>query len=222
MKAIMQDRYGPAPSRTLAVAVGLLFLAAFLAYGVGSALVSSVVDAAANPMPLRVGATLMIINSIVVGAIGVLMLAIARPHGEAIAFGHLGARIAEAVLLAVGVIFLLQAPLPSFGTLSKEANDTAYQMAMIALGVGSLPLWALVYRARLVPRPLALWGIVGYGVFLVGAVLEILGLEAGLILSIPGGLFEVALALWLIARGFSVPLTAPIHGRSDVSAPVAT
>lgn len=216
MQPPAQDRSGPVPSRTTAIAVGVLFLVAFVAYGVGSALVTSALDATANPMTLRIGATLMLLNSFVVGAIGVLMLAVVRPHSKSIALGHLGARLVEAVLLAVGVVFLLlQVPL------SVEANDTAYQIAMVALGAGSVPLWYLAYRARLVPRPLALWGVVGYAVFLVGAVLEILGLEVGLILSVPGGLFEVVLAIWLIARGFSAPVTAPRAGRADASVAVA-
>jgi hypothetical protein len=38
-----------------------------------------------------------------------------------------------------------------------------------------------------------------------GYALDILGLNVGLFAAIPGGIFEVATALWLIAKGFSVP-----------------
>lgn len=36
-----------------------------------------------------------------------------------------------------------------------------------------------------------------------GSIAEISGLHIGLALSIPGGLLEVMLGLWLIIRGFS-------------------
>jgi len=225
--------------------VGILFLAAFLAYGGGTAVLSSVLDApgylsnlASNATQLRIGAILMLVNSLVVAAIGVLMLRVARPHGEAIAFGYLGARIVEAVLLAVGVVFLLlqlplgrdavdagaagAASLQILSNLSIEGNDFAYQIAMIGLGLGSVPFWYLFYRSGLVPRVLAAWGIAGYATFASGAVLEILGFEVGLILSVPAGLFEMALGIWLIGRGFSSPVAVRRSVGADASIAVAT
>ena len=74
---------------------------------------------------------------------------------------------------------------------------------MISLSVGSVFLWSLAFRIRLLPRWLSAWGVVGYAMFLVGAIAEIFGLHISLALSIPGGLFELALGVWLIVKGFS-------------------
>jgi hypothetical protein len=52
-----------------------------------------------------------------------------------------------------------------------------------------------------VPKFLAVHGLAGYAIFLAGAILEILG-HAGVALSIPGGLFEIAFGILLIAKGF--------------------
>ena len=53
------------------------------------------------------------------------------------------------------------------------------------------------------PRWLAMWGLVGYAVFLTGALLELLGVAGiGLPLSILGGLFEIVFGVWLIVKGF--------------------
>jgi hypothetical protein len=228
--------------RTIARVVGVLFLSAFFAYGGGSALIAAIPEGAdhlssiaANSTPLQVGALLMLVNSLVVAAIGVLMLRVARPHSETIAYGYLGARLVESVLLAVGVVFLLlqlalatehQAAgaagasyLMSLNALSIHGNFTAYQVAMIGLGLGSVPFWYLFYRARLLPRVLAALGIVGYAIFATGAILEILGFEVGLILSLPGAVFEVSVGIWLIAKGFSSPVTE--SRRSGAAAPAA-
>ena len=52
------------------------------------------------------------------------------------------------------------------------------------------------------PKFLAVHGLAGYAIFLAGAILEILGHNAGVALSIPGGLFEIAFGILLIAKGF--------------------
>lgn len=55
-----------------------------------------------------------------------------------------------------------------------------------------------------VPKWLAVWGLVGYALHLVGAGAEILGVHISLARSSsPGGIFEVTLAIWLLIKGFT-------------------
>ena len=61
----------------------------------------------------------------------------------------------------------------------------------------------MFYRAKLVPRLVAVWGLVGYAIILCGLVLEVLGFGLRLIHTIPGGLWEVFIGVWLIAKGFN-------------------
>jgi hypothetical protein len=67
--------------------------------------------------------------------------------------------------------------------------------------VGSLFFCRSLLQARLVPRPLAILGLIGYSVLAVGGILELFGYGVGLVFSIPGGLFELVLGVLLIARG---------------------
>ena len=160
----------------------------------------------------------MLVNSVIVIGIGVLMFPILRPRNKAIASGYVGTRIFEGVGLAIGAVCLLVLTGPA----AVDANFVAYNVAEVGLGIGSLFFCALLFRTGLVPRFLAVWGFVGYACFAAGSLLELFGVAgAGLVATIPGGLFELTFAIWLIARGFGSSATAvrfgPARGRAASS-----
>jgi hypothetical protein len=214
-------------SRTLtARLIGALFLAGFVVYGVGFGLVTSVIGAPdfiaalpAHRTTLALGAFLMLLNTIVDVSKGVLFLPIAEPHGKRTALGYLAALIVQVVMLDVGVLFLLMliplgqhaaemgaanAPWTmALASLLPQMNTIAYHIGQATLGVGGAFLGALLFRARLLPRLLAGWGVIGYAIHVVGAIAELFGVHVSLVLLIPGGLFEVALGVWLLWKGFS-------------------
>lgn len=219
----MDARIGtPSTSRGTAIAVGILLLGAFATYGGGTALVNTVLAAddpgaalAGGDLAIRVGAILMLADALFVAVIGVLLYSVARSFSDRVAAGYLVTRILEAVGLAVGVVFVLLpvalagrevADVAAMAAVAEKGNAIAYRVAMIALGIGSVPFWYVAYRVRLVPRALAAAGVAGYAVFATGYALDLLGLDVGLLAAIPGGLFEIAVALWLIVRGFSSPV----------------
>jgi hypothetical protein len=198
--------------RRTARIVGVLFLAGFLAYGVGSVIATGIVssgDRSSSTALFVTGTALMLLNSAFVIGIGVLMLPILRPHNRAIAAGYLGTRIFEGVGLAIGVVSLIVLT----GSAAIHANSVSYNVAEAGLGLGSLFFCALLFRTGLVPRFLAVWGFIGYACFAGGTLLELFGVAgAGLVAVIPGGLFELTFGIWLIARGF-----APAAVRSRAS-----
>src|SRR3954463_6701376 len=190
-------------ARRTARIVGVLFLAGYLAYGVGSLIATGIVrsdDRSSSTALFVTGAALMLLNSAFVIGIGVLMFPILRPHNEAIAAGYLGTRIFEGVVLAIGVVSLIVLT----GSAAIDANSVFYNVAEAGLGIGSLFFCALLFRTGLVPRFLAVWGFIGYACFAGGTLLELFGVAgAGLVGAIPGGLFELTFGIWLIAKGFS-------------------
>jgi hypothetical protein len=186
-------------TRTIARTVGALLLAAFLLYGVGNAIAT---NAAQGDGMQALGVGMMLANSAAVLTIGVLLVPILRPHSPAVARIYLATRIFEAAFLALGAIALLLG--------AAEVNFVAYNIGMAGLGIGSLFFTVVLYRSRLVPRFLAVWGFVGYAAFAVGSLLELAGAAgAGLIGAAPGGLFEVFFAVWLLVRGFAVEQPTP-------------
>jgi hypothetical protein len=205
--------------------IGALFLAGFLTYGVGSGLVNSVVGApdflptvSAHQTTLVLGAFLMLLTSAVDVGKAVLFFPILENHGKRTALAYLATMIFEVTLMAVGALGLLmivplaqqvgagQVSLDSaqaLGSLVVESNTMAYQIAQMSLGFGAMFLCALLFRTRLIPRFLAGWGVIGYAIHMMGAGAEIFGTHISLVLLIPGGLFEVALGIWLLVRGFA-------------------
>ena len=128
----------------------------------------------------------------------------------------MGTRIFEGVVLAIGVVCLIVLT----GSRATDANAIFYSVAEVGLGIGSLFFCALLFRTGLVPRFLAAWGFIGYACFAGGNLLELLGVGgAGVVGAIPGGLFELTFAIWLIARGFASTATVGSRGEhlTDVS-----
>ncbi|TMF66568.1 MAG: DUF4386 family protein [Chloroflexi bacterium] len=87
--------------------------------------------------------------------------------------------------------------------LFAQGQVYAYDVGMIALGVSGLVLCYTLYRAKLLPRLVAGWGLIGYAILFVGMLSEVMGSGLGLASSIPGGLWEAFVGVWLIAKGFS-------------------
>jgi Domain of unknown function (DUF4386) len=189
--------------RRAARIVGVLFLAGYLAYGVGSLLAQGIVnsdDRSSSTASFVTGAALMLLNSAFVIGIGVLMFPILRPHNKAIAAGYLGTRIFEGIGLAIGVVSLI---VVADSGAAIHANSVFYNIGEAGLGIGSLFFCALLFRTGLVPRFLAAWGFIGYACFAGGNLLELFGVAgAALVSSVPGGLFELTFGIWLIAKGF--------------------
>jgi hypothetical protein len=58
-----------------------------------------------------------------------------------------------------------------------------------------------LYKHKISPPWLAIWGAIGYAVFAFGFLMELFGKEWSMYLLAPGGLWEVTFAIWLIVRG---------------------
>jgi hypothetical protein len=74
---------------------------------------------------------------------------------------------------------------------------------MSTLGITGFLLCYTLYRARLIPRWLSVWGLVGYAIIFAGMVSEMMGSGLGLVSSYPGGLWEMFVGGWLIVKGFN-------------------
>ncbi len=243
-QATLQGRIGIDSYRMTARIVGVLFLAGMAVYIVGNGFFNSLLDGSdhlvtvpADRTLFAVGAMLMLMAAAFDAAHGILMLPVLKRHHEGLAFGYLGARMIDAVLLAIGVVFLLlQIPLgreyvkaggsdtvafQTLSTLSTHAHLYAYQIGMIAVGLAGFMLCVMFYWAALVPRLVASWGILGYTLLFGGSVLEVVGLDLHLLHTMVGGLWELFIGVWLIAKGFNAPTASSKRTTSSATPTVA-
>jgi hypothetical protein len=146
------------------------------------------------------------------------MLSVLQTFNRMLSYLYFSAGIASTILLAAGGILLLL-PLSVSETMTTSDRDStllfqallqyctsgnfySYQLGMTIWGLGGLVLCYLLQRSKLVPGYLPVWGYIGYPIFIAGTLLELSGYPFGLCFSIPGGLFEIGLSIWLIAKGF--------------------
>ena len=226
--------------RKTASVVGAVYLAGFVVGIAGNIMIKSILDApnhlsiiSASSMTVAIGAILWLLAVIGDAGHGVLMFPVLKQHSERMAIGYLAFRIVDATFIAIMVLFvLIQIPLGSeylkaaasdapflqaLSAVFSQAQQYAYQIGMSALGVSGLMLCYTLYRAKLVPAWLALWGLAGYAIILVGMLSAVMGSGLGDLSSIPGGLWEVFVGVWLIVKGFNSPAITPEPAKTNIN-----
>jgi hypothetical protein len=199
----------------IAVTVGILFFVQMLTAMFGTTLIQAFVDGDTERAPLTAGVLLMMCSGIAVVGIGLLMYPILKPVNQRLAFWYPVLRIVEFAVSTVCGVYLLT---------RLEVVPNHLLWVYIPTGIGGLILNYLLFVSRLVPRPIAVLGLVGYATLSVGVPLDLLGLldmnaGPGLVLLAPGALFEfVFLPIWLIAKGFSDGDRAPLRQSSGLLA----
>jgi hypothetical protein len=206
-----------------------LFLVGTIAGLIGLPLQESVVGggdyltaASAHADRLATGVLLQLVMGVAVVAIAVVIYPVLRRRTERLAMGYVVARVLEAVVYLVGAAGLLAlitvseryvaaddaSGYAAVGRLVMAQRDWSGHAVLDAavFSVGALVLNAALYLSRLVPRWLSLWGLIGAAAYLIAGLLVMYGLEPlstpQVVLEAPLGLQEIALALWLIIKGF--------------------
>jgi hypothetical protein len=192
-------------TRIIAIFVGVLFLVATITFMTGSGLIRSFfTDESPNQTSLLIGALLEIACGLAVVAIGVLMFSTLKLFNKGLALGYVVFRIIECAIIVVGGIYMVSSLSPIW----------KYEMVLFLFtGLGGLIFSYLLYQSILIPRLLSVLGLIGYALLSIGVLLDLLGYfsmstKAGMLVYLPGGLFELFLPVWLFIKGFNVPKSA--------------
>ena len=221
-------------NRKTAVIVGVLFITATVSAVVSGFLVGPILDGpdylinlSANENQVLIVVLLELILAVSVVGIAVFLFPIFRKHNEALALGYVGLRILEGVIVVIGAISALllialsqeyaaRTPDDSYfqtlGTLLLAERDWTFLLGpVIVFSLNSLTLNYLLYKSRLVPRFISVWGLIGATLLLAAGVLgmfDIYRIDSTVFLAAPIGVNEMVLAVWLIVRGFNSSVIA--------------
>jgi len=214
-------------SRKLALATGIFFVitivasipAAFVFYAPVLEDPRYIVGAGADTRVFW-GAFLEVLTALACMGTAVALFPIVKRQNEAVALGYAAVRIFEATMIAVGIVSLL-----SVVTLRQDLADAsdavslgqglvAIHDATFLIGPGLLAglgngmlLGYLMYRSGLVPRRMALLGLIGGPLVTASGIAVLFGhyeqvSPVAAIIAIPETIWELSLGIWLILKGF--------------------
>ncbi len=203
-------------TRKIAIFVGLMFLTATATFATGDALVRGAFSLdEVDSGQLAVGVALHAVCAVAGAAIGAALLGLLGRFNRGLAFGYFMFRALEGVVILAAGAYMLSA------TSLVNYEPVIY----VFTGVAGLMFTYVLLRTGLVPAWLAKLGVVGYIAILTVLPTELLNITSldslpGMLLYVPGGLFELFLPLLLIARGFrQIPApTAPVDQPQPVLA----
>jgi hypothetical protein len=187
----------------------------------------TLINLAGHPIELRVAVLAEMITALGIIFLGVVLYQYLRKENAVMALTGLGFYILEGVLLAIsrsnGLLLLNIARdfvangepaslLPVAGMLMDSMNLN-YTLEMLAFSTGAPLFYFLLYRSRLVPRWLSLWGLITVLCpCLVAIVGKLFGVSFPLWFYLPYMPFEPVIGFWILIKGLP-----PISGEPGVS-----
>jgi len=170
----------------------------------------------------------------------VVLFPILKRQNEGLALGYVGARIIESTFIAAGILSLLTlvtlrqdfagaagadaASLVTVGKSLVAIHDLTFLLGPgFVVGVGNgLILGYLMYRSGLVPRGMAMLGLIG-GPLIIASGIAVLFhvIEPGslpqAIATVPEFFWELSLGIYLIVKGFKRSAIASLNAKAETN-----
>ena len=173
---------------------------------------------------IALGALLEILTAICNIGTAVALYPVARRQSEGVALGYVATRIVESTVIVAGIVSVLAVVTLRQALAGTGADAGALTVAghtLVAFhdwtfllgpgfcaGIGNgLLLGYLMYRSGLVPRPMAMLGLVGGALCFVAATGVLFGVyepqsHPQLLLTLPEIVWEASFGIYLVVKGF--------------------
>lgn len=222
--------------RRTATTVGILYIVGTLA-GIASvaaagSLLGRPIDLpaiAADRDRLAIGAAFVLLMGISLALVPAVLFPIFRRFNEPLAVGAVifrGALETVGYMLIAGIWLVLieladraatTGTLAANGAIGAQLLDAADVVNEVLLpvffAIGSLMIFWVFFTSRLIPRWLAIWGLIGAVLYFVAPLLRLIDVSWGFLMA-PLGVGEMVMAVWLIMRGFAVPRSRGVEAPS--------
>jgi len=180
---------------------------------------------AENPNALVVGAILTLLMGFARAFIPVFMYPILRKHSETAGIGYIVFRsgletcgyiisaVCYVALSSLGMAYAAGTDVTQFlgaGSALKALTDSSVNA--FVFGSGALILYTALFKYRLIPRWLSVFGLIAIMLHIVSGVLVLFGLQkpfdtGSMIMNLPIATQEMIMAAWLIIKGFTYQRT---------------
>lgn len=208
--------------------IGVLFILIMLTWGVGYALIGTILnepDYLSNVYSSKnrivAGSFFEILQVIEIMFLVVLLIPVIKKYSGNMANGYMVFRVLESVMiLIISLAALLLIPLSAeYINLLEEDQSLLNSLASVLMGlrtdwghfiltplygVGAILLNISLYKTRMVPSFISLWGLSAASLVIVNQLVIAFGNHP--LEFVPGalmGLYELFLGAWLIIRGFN-------------------
>src|SRR4030066_1782008 len=226
--------------RKIAVMTGLIFIIATVAGFLADALTPVLTGTdyltrfSAHTNQVAAGVLFRLVAAFASGGIAIAMYPVMKGSNAGLALGSVVFRALEAVFYIVGVVSLLapltlgqqfttagaadRTSLQAIGNLLVSVRDNAALVAVFAFCLGAFMYYYLFFQSRLIPRWLSGFGIVAIILMTAACVLSLFSgnpVTGYKPLAFSIFLQEMALAVWLIVKGFNPSAIASLSAKTE-------
>ena len=184
---------------------------------------------AANENKIILGALFILTMGFTLTMVPVLLYPIFKKYNHALALAAVVFRGAlEAVVyMALAALWLMLLTLSQEFSLAGSSETGMFQhlgvlftktetwlahIVSIVFSLGALMIYWIFYRTKLIPRWLSGWGLIGGLLYFVAPIVGLFGTDLGF-LMLPLAVQEMAMALWLITKGFEPTAIASLSEK---------
>ena len=230
-------------NRKTASLVGVLFIIGTVMGVLSVVFVSPVLDGpgylarvTAQPAPMILGAFCMLAMGLALALIPLALFPILKRHHEPLAIGYVVFRSGLETVTTLGVVgsWLLLVALgkeyvgagspagsefQALGAVISKAAEISAAVTAVVFPIGAMMLYGVLYRSKLIPRWLSVWGLIAVVLHL--ALTGLAGLanlsEPALIQAVANApilVQEMVMAAWLIVKGFNSSAVASLPARA--------
>lgn len=236
----------PGANRKTAILVGVLYIIGTVAGVLSLVFARSILDApdyligvSANENQIIIGALFVLTMGLALAMIPAAMFPVLKKHHEGLAVGYIvfrggletvsyiGMAISWLLLITVSQEYgkagtLAASDFQTLGALVLRGHDSIRSILEIVFPLGALMFYSVLYQSKLIPRWISGWGLVAALLWLAVGLLGVFHLIVPMstiqvVLSLPIGLQEMVMAVWLIVKGFNLSPTLDNVGPVQIA-----